>query len=128
MRRLLQNYRQYRCLTYGIGLDKSYWNIAPGNSCVDAAAAAGYATLAYNRLAVGKSDHPDPLQVVQCPADIQNLHGLTQILRTGKIGSQSFKYIIGVGQSYGSIVRLAQNAKYPKDVDAAVSAPFTSQV
>ncbi|KAL8722509.1 MAG: hypothetical protein Q9225_001025 [Loekoesia sp. 1 TL-2023] len=122
------NVQTVQVLTYGIGLDKSYWDLAPGNSHVDAAAAVGYATLAYNRLGVGQSDHPDPIQVVQCPADVEILHGLVQILRAGKLGSRSFKYVIGVGQSYGSIVQLAQNAKYPQDVDAAVLTSFTSNV
>lgn len=115
-------------LTYGIGLDKSYWDIAPGYSYVDAAASAGYATLAYNRLGVGQSAHPDPIQDVQCAIDVEILHHLVLMLRNGHLGSRSFKYVIGVGHSYGSIVQLAQNAKYPKDVDAAVLTAFTSNV
>lgn len=115
-------------LTYGIGFDKSYWDIAPGYSYVDAAAAAGYATLAYNRLGSGKSDHPDPIQVVQCPIDVEILHGLTQILRQGAFGYPGFKHVIGTGHSYGSVVQLAQTAKYPSDVDAAVLTGFTSNV
>lgn len=42
-----------RILTHGAGLDKSYWDISRGYSYVDAAAIAGHATLAYNRLGVG---------------------------------------------------------------------------
>ena len=115
-------------LTYGIGLDKSYWDIAPNYSYVDAAASAGYATIAYNRLGVGQSDHPDPIQAVQCPADVEILHGIVQLLRAGGLGSRKFKHVVGVGHSYGSIVQLAQNAKYPKDVDAAILTSFTSNV
>ena len=115
-------------LTYGIGLDKSYWDIAPGYSYVDAAATAGYATLAYNRLGVGQSDHPDPIQVVQAPLDVEILHGIVQVLRAGKIASKVFKHVIGVGHSYGSIVQIAQNAKYPDDVDAAVLTSFVNDL
>lgn len=122
---LASNVQTAQVLTYGIGLDKSYWDIAEGYSYVDAAANAGYATLAYNRLGVGHSDHPDPIQVVQGAADVEVLHGLVQLLRAGKIGSKSFKYIIGVGQSYGSIVQLGQASKYPQDIEAMVLTSFT---
>ena len=115
-------------LTHGIGLDKSYWDIAPGYSYVDAAAAAGYATLAYNRLGVGESDHPDPLQVVQSYPDVEILHGIVGLLKTGKLGTKAFKSVIGVGHSYGSIVQLAQTAKYPQDVAAAVLTGFVNNV
>ena len=125
---LLAKVQTVQVLTYGIGLDKSYWDIAPGYSYVGAAALAGYATLAYDRLGVGQSDHPDPIQIVQSTTDVEILHGLVQLLRTGSIGSRAFKYVIGVGQSYGSIVQLAQTSKYPQDVDAAVLTSFTSNV
>ena len=115
-------------LTHGIGLDKSYWDIVPGYSYVDAAVAAGYATAAYNRLGVGRSDHPDPIQVVQSPLDVEIQHVLVQALRAGKLASKAFKHAIGVGHSYGSIVQLAQNAKYPGDVDAAVLTGFVNEL
>ena len=115
-------------LTHGVGLDKSYWDIAPGYSYVNAAASAGYATLAYNRLGVGNSDHPDPINVVQSFTDVEILHGLTQLLRKGTLGSGPFKHVVGVGHSYGSIVELAQTAKYPTDVDAVVLTGFVNQL
>ncbi len=115
-------------LTHGIGLDKSYWDIAPGYSYVDAAASAGYATLAYNRLGVGNSDHPDPINVVQAFTDVEILHGLTRLLRKGALSSGPFRNIVGVGHSYGSIVELAQTATYPTDVDAVVLTSFVNQL
>ena len=121
-----QQVQTIQVLTHGVGLDKSYWDIAPGYSHVDAAAQAGYATFAYNRLGVGASDHPDPIQVVQATTDVEVLHGIINLLKSSSIGSRSFKHIIGVGHSYGSIVQLAVNAKYPSDVDAAVLTGFVN--
>ena len=57
-------------LTHGVGLEKSYWDIAPG-----------YATFAYDRLGVGQSDHPDPIQVVQAFIEVEIIHGLAQLFR-----------------------------------------------
>ena len=115
-------------LTHGKGFDKSYWDIAPGYSYVDAAADAGYATLAYNRLGVGKSDRPDPIQVVQSTTDVEILHGIMEQLRSGRLASTSFTNVIGVGHGYGSIVQIANNGKYPKDTDAAVLTGFSDQL
>ncbi|ESZ98065.1 hypothetical protein SBOR_1596 [Sclerotinia borealis F-4128] len=114
-------------LTHGIGLDKSYWDISPGYSYVDAAAVAGYATLAYNRLGVGGSDHPDPLQIVQASIDVEIQHGLTSLIWQGWL-NKNFKSVIGVGHSYGSIIQLAQNAKYPNDVNGTVLTGFVNDV
>ena len=111
-------------LIHGVGTDKSYWDIAPGYSYVDASAAAGRATVAYNRLGVGNSDHPDPIQVVQSFVDLEIQHGLVALIHSGKLGSGQFKKVVGVGHSYGSIVQLGQTAKYPGDVDAAVLTGF----
>ena len=123
-----QSVKTVQVLTYGIGLDKSYWDIALGYSYVSATAEAGYATLAYDRLGVGKSDHPDPIQVVQATVDVEILHGLVRLLRSGHVGPGHFKNVIGVGHSFGSILQLAQTAKYPQDVDAAVLTSFTNKL
>ena len=112
-------------LTHGIGLDQTYWDIAPNYSYVSAAVTAGYATLNYDRLGVGASDHPDPIQVVQAFADVEILHGLTQLLRAGKASSgQTIKRVVGVGHSYGSIVTEGVTAKYPADFDAVILTGF----
>lgn len=116
--------RTVQVLTHGVGLEKSYWDIAAGYSYVDTAVAAGYATIAYNRLGVGNSDHPDAIQLVQSFADVEILHGIVAMVKSGHLGSKQFKNIIGVGHSYGSLVLLAQTAKYSKDVDAAVLTGF----
>lgn len=115
-------------LTHGVGLEKSYWDIAPGYSYVDAAAAAGYATFAYDRLGVGQSDHPDPIQVVQAFLEVEVLHALAQLFRKGQVGGQKFKKIVGVGHSFGSILQVGANSKYPSDFDGVVLTAFTNSL
>ena len=106
-------------LTHGLSLDHNYWDI-PGFSYVDAAAAAGYATLNYDRLGVGQSEHPDPVQVVQIAAHAEVAHGLVQLLRAGALGGHAFGSVVGVGHSLGSIISTGVTFKYPRDFDAAV--------
>lgn len=107
-------------LTHGGTLDNTYWEISPANSYVDAAAAAGYATFSYDRLGSGFSDHPDPVQVVQIPLQVELLHLLVEKFRAGQIGSKSFKSVVGVGHSLGAGITQAVVAKYPKDFDALI--------
>ena len=107
-------------LTHGDTLDSSYWDIAPGYSYVDAAVAAGYATFSYDRIGVGKSEHPDPLQVVQGPLQVEIAHALIVRLRHAQIGSYSFTSVIGVGHSAGSAVTEGLTTKYPQDFDAII--------
>lgn len=120
--------RTLQILTHGVGLEKSYWDIAPGYSYADAAAAAGYATFAYDRLGVGQSDHPDPIQVVQAFLEVEILHGLAQLARAGEIGGQAFENVVGVGHSFGSILQVGVDSKYPKDFDAVVLTAFANTV
>ncbi|KAL8924229.1 MAG: hypothetical protein Q9208_004193 [Pyrenodesmia sp. 3 TL-2023] len=115
-------------LSHGIGLEKSYWDIAPGYSHVDAAATAGYATFAYDRLGVGQSDHPDPIQEVQAFLEVEILHGLATHFRTTKIDGHGFTNIIGVGHSFGSILQVGVNGKYPEDFDGVVLTAFTNTI
>ena len=107
-------------LTHGDTLDSSYWDIAPGYSYIDAAVAAGYATLSYDRIGVGKSEHPDPLQVVQGPLQVEIAHALIVKLRQAQIGSYKFRSVIGVGHSAGSTVTQGVTTKYPQDFDAII--------
>jgi hypothetical protein len=122
------NPKSIQLLIHGLSLDKTYWDIAPGYSYVDAAALAGYATIAYNRLGVGNSDHPDPLQVVQGTVDVEIQHGLTQLLRNGWVNGRKYQNVVAAGHSYGSIVLLAQAAKYPSDVQAAIITGFVNDL
>ena len=105
--------------TPGLTLDQDYWDI-PGYSYVDAAAAAGYATLTYDRLGIRNSQHPDPVRVVQNTAHVEIAHGLTQLLRTGQLGGRRWDQVVGVGHSQGSQISLGVTAKYPQDWRAVV--------
>ena len=107
-------------LTHGDTLYSGYWDIAPEYSYVDAAAQAGYATFSYDKIGVGQSDHPDPIQVVQGPLQVEIAHALVQLLRSAQIGSRKFKKVVGVGHSAGSTITVAVSAKYPKDFDAVI--------
>ncbi|KAI4114097.1 MAG: hypothetical protein LQ338_008054 [Usnochroma carphineum] len=118
--------RTIEILTHGVGLEKSYWDIAPGYSYVDDAAAAGYATFAYDRLGVGQSDHPDPIQEVQAALEVEILHGLAQLFRAKKIGGHGFTSVVGVGHSFGSILQVGANSRYPKDFDGVVLTAFAN--
>ncbi|KAL8993468.1 MAG: hypothetical protein Q9169_006324 [Polycauliona sp. 2 TL-2023] len=121
-----QKLETIQILSHGIGLEKSYWEIALGYSYVDAAAEAGYATLAYDRLGVGQSDHPDPIQDVQAFLEAETLHGLVRLFRTREPDRYNFTNIVGVGHSFGSIVQHGANANYPDDFDGVVLTGFSA--
>ncbi len=107
-------------LTHGDTLDSTYWDIAPGYSYIDAAVAAGYATFSYDRIGVGQSQHPDPLQVVQGPLQVEIAHALVTMIRNSQIGPYSFERVVGVGHSAGSTVTQGVTTKYPQDFDAVI--------
>jgi pimeloyl-ACP methyl ester carboxylesterase len=115
-------------LTHGIGFGLGYWDFAPGYSYVDVAAAAGYTTFLYDRLGVGGSDKPDPIQVVQAPLQVNIAHQLIQKLKAGAFSSTKFENVIGVGHSYGSEITEAITAQYPNDIAAAILTGFTPSV
>jgi pimeloyl-ACP methyl ester carboxylesterase len=112
-------------LTHGVGFDKSYWDVAPGYSYIDAAAAKGYSTFSYDRLGVGLSDHPEANLILQAPLELEIAHSLIQMLRSGKFASTAYSHVVGTGHSYGSAITQAITAQYPADLDAAVLTGFT---
>ena len=108
-------------LTHGDTLDHTYWEFGPGYSYIDAAVEAGYATFSYDRLGVGGSEHPDPIQVVQGPMQVEIAHALITYLRRSKLGPQlSIKKFVGVGHSGGSTITNGVTTKYPQDFDAVI--------
>lgn len=107
-------------LTHGDTLSGSYWDIAPEYSYVDAVTTAGYAAFFYDRIGVGQSDHPDPIQVVQGPLQVEIAHALIELLRKNQIGGYQFSKFVGVGHSAGSVVTQGVTTKYPNDFDAVI--------
>ncbi|KAE9362879.1 alpha/beta-hydrolase [Stipitochalara longipes BDJ] len=115
-------------LTHGIGIDHTYWNNAPNYSYVDYAAEQGYTIFNYDRLGVGLSDHPDPLQVVQAELEIAIAHGISELLRSGAFAAHKFEKVVAVGHSFDSIVTYGWTKEYPHDMDAAVLTGFSPSV
>lgn len=107
-------------LIHGGHFGRSYWDNAPGYSYIDYAAEQGYTTFFYDRLGVGDSERPDPIQVVQTPLQVAIAHELVQKLRRGDIAGQAFKQLVGVGHSYGSAQIAALTPHYPDDFDALI--------
>lgn len=119
-------------LVHGLTYSHLYWNgfetlPASGDSTswVSFANQQGYTTLSIDRLGVGSSDHPDPLQAVQQPLQVEVVHQLIQLLRgKGDKGTveipTAWRQIIYVGHSFGSCIGTTISAKYPDDADAFI--------
>lgn len=103
-----------------------YWDIAPGYNYIDKAVQAGYATFSYDRVGVGKSEHPDPIQVVQRDLSIEILHTIVTLLRKGLIGGKAFRNIVGVGHATGTSITQAVTTKYSQDFDAVILTSITN--
>ncbi|KAK0625970.1 hypothetical protein B0T14DRAFT_471472 [Immersiella caudata] len=106
--------------THGVGFDKRYWDaeVKPEQySYVNAALAEGYSIFTYDRLGTGGSSKPDAYDVVSAGVQVEILHQLTALARSGKLVSSSKKSggvsnlgnyrpkkIIQVGHSLGSAI------------------------
>ena len=128
--------------THGLAFDKRYWDatINPSEySYVEAALAAGYSILTYDRLGTGLSDKPDAYTVVQAPLELEILRKITEMSRDGDLlkhlGSAhnkttskstldtsglSFNKVIHVGHSFGSFLTSALLSTYGNISDAAI--------
>jgi pimeloyl-ACP methyl ester carboxylesterase len=113
-------------LTHGVGFDKSYWDFYSSDySYIDFMAQEGYTTFSYDRLGVGASSHPDPIQVVQAQMEVEVAHTLIQGLRSGAYCTTKFQKVIGIGHSLGSILTTGIASQYTADLDAAVLTGFS---
>lgn len=113
-------------LTHGLGFDHAYWDFAPGYSYVDAAIQSGHAAFFYDRLGVGLSSKPDPLNVVQAPLELAIVNELISMLRNGDFSNVKFSTVVGVGHSYGSALTEAVTAASPESLDAAILTGYST--
>ncbi|PQE17321.1 alpha beta-hydrolase protein [Rutstroemia sp. NJR-2017a BVV2] len=114
----VESIKTVQFLTHGGTTDHTYWDFATDYSYVDAAAARGYATFSYDRLGTGRSQHPDPIQVVQVATQVELAHALISGLKAGSYGGVTFGSAVGVGHSLGSALTQGISAKYPSDFTA----------
>lgn len=96
-------------------------------SYVDFVTDLGYDSLAIDRLGNGLSDHPDPLLVVQLPAQIEVTHAIIEHIKSGYLGT-TYNETVYVGQSFGSILGHALATKYPYDVDRMILNGWSNMV
>lgn len=107
-------------LIHGGGYNHTYWDspFKPDTySYVRAATRRGYATLNFDRLGYGLSDHPDPMSLNFNVAGFVT-HQLVGALRDGSLGSR-FSRVILNGHSMGAAAAENEAANY-KDVDGVI--------
>lgn len=125
-------------MVYGATYNKEMWagfNKSPIYNWHTYATAAGYHTLAIDRLGGGQSQRPDPFQTVQTQLEVEIIHQIIASLKTpggipsAKIPSFSPSKggkIVYIGHSLGSTLGNNLSLKYPSDVDAYVLTGFSS--
>lgn len=122
-------------LVHGITYDHRYWNIPDPDgtdrySYEAAAAKAGYATLAIDRLGAGKSSHP-PSPQVDINSNTAAVRALVSALREGNVPAPvegvAVEKVVLVGHSYGSMTSWFV-ASGNDEVDAVVLTGATHNV
>jgi pimeloyl-ACP methyl ester carboxylesterase len=96
-------------------------------SYVNTALAAGYSTLAIDRLGIGNSSHGDPFNEIQAQAEVEALNEVTKKIRNGQIPEvgNSYKKVIHVGHSFGSVQSYWLSALYPNNTDGVILTGFS---
>ncbi|KHN99731.1 uncharacterized protein MAM_02584 [Metarhizium album ARSEF 1941] len=117
-------------LTHGVGFDRSYWDLSFANykySYVNRALDAGYSTLSWDRLGIGRSSHGHPVDEIQLPLEISALKALTDAARGGHLCgvAHAFRKTVHLGHSFGSAMTYSLAAMYPNTTDAIVLTGFS---
>jgi pimeloyl-ACP methyl ester carboxylesterase len=115
-------------LVPGNTYNRAYWQVdlEPSRySYVRAANAAGYATLALDRLGTGASLHPTS-PAMTLGNDVTTVHQVATALRRSVFGP--FDRVVGVGHSLGSVVVNQVAGEHPKDFDAIVLTGFSHSI
>ncbi|KAF9042568.1 hypothetical protein BDZ89DRAFT_894773, partial [Hymenopellis radicata] len=116
---------------HGLDFTKSYWDVVIGTnyyySFVEAAAARGEATIAYDRLGTGNSiradgTYPDGIQELQIATHVAVANAMTQVARD----ELKAEKLVGVGHSYGSLTLVYLLASSPKALDDVVLTGFSA--
>lgn len=85
----------------------------------------GYPTLSLDRLGSGKSDHPDPIDVLQAPYQWELIHDIVRQIRAGKVKEIARpQQVVYVGHSFGAILGTQLSAQHPEDFDAMIHTGF----
>ncbi len=116
-------------LVHGFTYDHRYWDWpdSPQYSYARTAAAAGYVTLAIDRLGDGASSHPVDGNTLTPASEGYVLHQIIQKLRAGAIEGTSFAKVVTVGHSLGSVISAEEAATY-HDVNGVILSGFMHDV
>ena len=110
-------------LIHGATYGKTYWDWPQQRySYVRAALAAGYSTLAVDRLGVGQTSRPAS-ELVDSASNTFVLHQWVGALRAGTLPGNAFARVVSVGHSLGSALAVEEAGTY-HDVDALVLSGF----
>ena len=116
-------------LAHGLTYDHTYWNGLlsnpnglSANSMVTYLSNLGYSTLSIDRLGVGRSDHPDPVNIVQIPYQRELYRNLITQLRGGSRLPipTNWPKILWIGHSMGSMIGASIAVKDPTAIDGLV--------
>lgn len=120
-------------LLHGATYDSVYWDFPyePDTySFVRHAVARGFATLSVDRLGTGLSDRPDPVNIVQFPAEVEIVRQILDLAHSGGIptgvrAQRKFAKIVLVGHSMGSVLSNCVVNAAPDLVSAVVFTGFS---
>ncbi|GAA5175031.1 alpha/beta hydrolase [Pseudonocardia eucalypti] len=115
-----RNATKIQVLVHGLSYGRYYWDLPyepERYSYPKEANERGYATLAIDRLGIGKSWHPvSPL--VNYDNNTSAVHQVIQAVRRGDLGGR-FDKVVLIGHSLGSVIAYQEAGTY-QDVDAVV--------
>jgi pimeloyl-ACP methyl ester carboxylesterase len=110
-------------LVHGITYDHNYWDLPGFADMYDYSGtqnAAGYTTLAVDRLgSAGASSRPLST-LLNLASDAVSIHNVVQAARGGSIPGGPYAHVIMVGHSYGSAIAWQEDTTY-SDVDGIIS-------
>lgn len=115
--------RTIQILVHGITYDHNYWDLPGFGEMYDysgAQNAAGYTTLAVDRIgSAGQSSIP-PSALLNLDSDAVSIHDVVQAARAGSIPGGPYEKVLMVGHSYGSAIAWQEDTAY-NDVDGIIS-------